>query len=77
MFFLGHVGMIMLLPGMSIAAAFRPAPADSLPNGKQQRSAIQQSQLQEDLFVMTAAGGLVRHKLMLHHSTQTESDSPR
>lgn len=63
--------------GISIAAAFHRAPPGNPQPEVKQGSAAQQGQLAEDLFVMTAAGALMRHRLMLQQSMQQDADSLR
>ncbi|KAL0029231.1 hypothetical protein WJX79_004267 [Trebouxia sp. C0005] len=58
-----------------IAAAFRPSQQATDPHSEthtQIDSATQSGSLQEDLFVMTATGGLVRHQLRLQAKAQSE-----
>ena len=59
-----------------IAATFRPSQQATDPHSQTHPhidTATQPGGLQEDLFVMTAGGGLVRHQLRLQAKAQSES----
>lgn len=59
-----------------IAATFRPSHQATDPHSETHThigNATQSDSLQEDLFVMTASGGLVRHQLRLQAKAQSES----
>lgn len=59
-----------------IAATFRPSQQATDPYSQTHTridSATQSGSLQEDLFVMTASGGLVRHQLRLQAKAQSEA----
>lgn len=64
------------LAGMHVAAAFRSALQSASQPGLTQ-GALPQGQLAEDLFVMSPAGGMVRHRLTLQQSTQEEAGTLR
>lgn len=61
---------------MNIAAAFRPAVHSTAQAGLKQGPSMQQG-LTEDLCIMSAAGGLVRHRLTLQQHVQPEADPLR
>lgn len=59
-----------------IAATFRPSHQATEPHSQTHThidSTTQPGSLQEDLFVMTASGGLLRHQLRLQAKAQSES----
>jgi len=58
-----------------IAATFRPSQQATDPHSHTPHvdSPTQPGSLQEDLFVMTASGGLVRHQLKLQAKAQSEA----
>jgi len=65
---------MLWLAGISIAASFHQAIHSNAQQGLKEQNTGQQHQLTEDLFVMTAAGGLIRHRLTLQQSMQQDAD---